>query len=78
MKSKFERLRHEETFVNKMDFVLKDLEFIKENIELSFYPFDDILMLYHNNLKSFLDENVERLDAGEIFAINIQIVIMKQ
>lgn len=69
VKNKFDRLRHEEIFVNKMDFVLRDLEFIGENIRLSFYRFDEILMLYHNNLKMFLDENVERLDAGEILAI---------
>lgn len=69
VKSKFDKLRDEEIFVNKMDFVLNDLSFIKENIRLSFYPFDDILILYHNNLKLFLDENTERLDAGEILAI---------
>lgn len=69
VRSKFDRLRSEEIFVNKMDFVLKDLSFIKENISLSFYPFDDILVLYHNNLKLFLDESTERLDAGEILAI---------
>ncbi|ADM12524.1 exocyst complex subunit Sec6 [Encephalitozoon intestinalis ATCC 50506] len=69
VKTKFDKLENEEIFVNKMDFVLNDLSFIKENIKLSFYPFDDILMLYHNNLKDFLDRNTERLDAGEILAI---------
>lgn len=69
VESKFERLRHEEIFVNKLDFVVRDLEFIKENMELRFYPFDDMLMLYHRRLKRFLDENTSRLDAGEILAI---------
>ncbi|UYI26237.1 exocyst complex subunit Sec6 [Encephalitozoon cuniculi] len=69
VKGKFDRLRNEEIFVNRMDFVLKDLSFIRENISLSFYSFDNILTLYHNNLKLFLDENTERLDAGEILAI---------
>ncbi|KAG5858657.1 exocyst complex subunit SEC6 [Encephalitozoon hellem] len=69
VKNKFDKLRDEEIFVNKMDFVLNDLAFIKENIGFSFYSFDNILMLYHDNLRLFLDENTERLDAGEILAI---------
>lgn len=69
VRGKFDRLQAEEIFVNKMDFILKDLAFIKENILLSFYPFDNLLVLYHSSLRRFLDENTSRLDAGEILAV---------
>jgi len=69
VKNKFDKLRNEEIFVNKMDFILDDLVFVDENMNFNFYAFDEILVMYHSNLKLFLDDVANRLDAGEILAI---------
>jgi exocyst complex component 3 len=69
VRNKFDGLRSEEIFVNKMGFILEDLSFIRENVDLGFYSFDDVLVLYHRNLKLFLDESTCKLDAGEILAV---------
>lgn len=58
-----------EVFVTELEFVLKDLQFFYEKINLYFFTFTDILSEYHRNLRETIHKNLGELDAGEILKL---------
>lgn len=69
IREKFSTINTEEVFINRLGFVLSDLNCIYRNIDLDFFSFDDFLNEYHRNLKDLIDKTVNRLDAGEILSL---------
>lgn len=69
IKQKFKALEEKHLIINKLGFVLDDLDFIYKKINLGFFSFNDFLIEYHNNLKNLIERNIETLDAGEILAL---------
>lgn len=68
IKRKFEILRDDETYMQKLPQFFDDLKILKKH-KLYFFTFDDFLLAYHSNLKSLLSHKLSSIPPEYILRI---------